>query len=158
MKKFLLLSFLAITFSTGFAQTGTSGATVKIASRLDSLGYPVYGTIYKIDKQADFYIIASDNKPIQCNMLRVYAYYKDFLNGSPENNYWVYQGKFDFNITPYYKSYSIFMNAHKIGKYKIAVSGYLNNTFLKDFGRVDFDVRNDLDILDLDFLGSLFGE
>lgn len=151
MKKFILLSFLALSVSLVSAQGRSNGATVKIASHIDSLNYTVYGNIYLLGEETDFYVIANDVKPIQCNKLRVYTYFKDRANGKAENSYWVYQGSFDFEITPYYQSYSLNLKAYSTGDYKVAVSGYMNNAYLKDFGSTTFTVKNDNDILDYSF-------
>lgn len=151
MKKIAVLSFfIAATFALA-AQSSTNNATIKIAYGLDSLNYPKYGDIYLMDGETDFYVVAEDVKPIQCNKLKVYAYYKDLVNGTKGNDYWVYQGAFDFSIVPYYKSYSLSLKAYKVGEYKVAVSGYMNNSYFKNFGSKTFTVKDGNSDFDLDY-------
>lgn len=142
MKKFILLSFLALSVSLVSAQDEGNTATIKVAYGLDSLNYPQYGDVYLMDGESDFYIIAEDVAPIQCNKLKLYAYYKDLTNGLKANDYWVYQGVFDFTIVPYYKSYSLNLKAYKMGEYKMVVSGYTNDTYTKNFGVETFTIKD----------------
>lgn len=160
MKKLIFIIVIALSAVCATAQTSTGKTSLSIASGLDSLNYPIYDNIYKMDKYADFYVIPAYNKPIQCNMMRVYTYYRDYTNGKKANNYWVYQGYFDFTVYPYYMKYSLPMKAFKVGQYKVAVSGYLNGTYQKDFGTTTFSVKNytGLTGLDLQFLDELFDD
>lgn len=140
MKKIILLSFFVAIGFVGIAQS--NNATLKVAKGLNKLNYPQYGDIYLFGKETDFYVVAEDVTPIQCNKLVVYAYFKDYINGDKANSYWVYQGSFDFSITPLYKSYSLNLKAYKVGQYKVSVSGYRNGTFTKSFGSKMFSVKS----------------
>lgn len=147
MKKITLLSFFIAVSVCGIAQSNNN-ATLKIAKSLNKLNYPQYGDIYLFGKETDFYVVAEDVVPIQCNKLVVYAYYKDYINGSKANDYWVFQGNFDFSITPHYKSYSLNLKAYKVGQYKVMVSGYTNGTYTKYFGIKTFRVKSSSGLYD----------
>lgn len=142
MKKYLLLAFVAFTFIAAKAQS-----TVTVAYGLDSLKNPLYGDIFLFDadEKTPFYIIVDDTKPVQCNKLKVKAYYKDMAKGSADNGYWVFQGEFDFPITPNYYGYWIQLNAFSLGDYKMEVSGYMNGSYVKYFGSVAFTVYSEDD-------------
>lgn len=136
MKKLLVLAFVAFTFVAAKAQE------VTVAYALDEESNPLYGDIYILDgyKSTPFYVIVDDVSPINCNKMKVSAYYKDYASGEASKDYWVYQGTFDFPITPYYSGYWMEMTANVTGDYKVEVSGYMNGNYVKYFGVSEFTV------------------
>ena len=145
MKKIVFLLLFAVTALFASAQSNTSKSKVNIAYGLDSLNNPQYGDIFLFGEETPFYIVVSDANPIVCNTLKVTAYFKDKINGKEENDYWVNQGTFDYEITPNYFGYWVKMNAHSVGDYKIEVSGYLNGSYQKYFGYSIFTVFSEDD-------------
>ncbi len=139
MKKLFLLAFAIFSFAALRAQT------VTIASELDSFDNPIYGDVVLFDSEESvpFFIIVDDNKPINCNKFKVKAFFKDYVNGTSENEYWVYQGEFDFPITPQYYGYWMQMNAFTPGNYRMEVYGYMNGTYQKYYGSSDFWVYSE---------------
>ncbi|KAB2913771.1 MAG: hypothetical protein F9K23_16135 [Bacteroidetes bacterium] len=144
MKKILLLAFVVLSFGAIKAQT------VSIASELDSMQNPIYGDVFLFDavESTPFYIIVDDIKPVTCNKMKVKAYFRDYVNGSSDDDYWVYQGEFEYPITPDYYGYWMEMNAFSIGEYKVEVFGYLNNTYQRYFGSSEITVYSEDDYWD----------
>lgn len=144
MKKILLLAFVVLSFGAIKAQT------VSVASGLDSLQNPIYGDVFLFDSEEStpFYIIVDDIKPITCNKMKVKAYFRDYTNGESKDDYWVYQGEFEFPITPDYYGYWMQMNAFTVGEYKVEVSGYLNGSYQRYFGSTEFTVYSEDDYWD----------
>ncbi len=142
MKRILLLAFVAFSFVAAKAQS-----SVTVAYGLDSLSNPLYGDIFLFDSQekTPFYVIVDDKKPINCNKLKVKAFYRDSTNGKKDYDYWVYQGEFEFPITPNYTGYWIQLNAFVIGEYRVEVNGYLNGGYVKYFGARNFGVYSEDD-------------
>lgn len=139
MKKLLVLTVVVFAFVAVKAQE------VTIAYGLDEQDNPLYGDLYIPDgsKSTPFYIIVDDVAPINCNKMKVSAYYKDYVNGKLEQDYWVFQGTFDYPITPYYTGYWMEMTANLTGDYKVEVSGYMNGNYVKYFGVAEFTVLSE---------------
>ena len=145
MKKILLLAFVAFSFVAARAQS-----YVSIASGLDSLDNAVYDDIYLFDgeEKTPFFIIIDDTKPVACNKMKVKAYFRDYTNGKSEDDYWVYQGEFEYTIDPNYYGYWLQMYAFTTGEYKMEVNGYLNGNYQKYFGTAEFSVFSEDDYWD----------
>jgi hypothetical protein len=143
MKKIILFAIFALAMVASKAQ-------VTVAYALDSLDNPLYGDIYLMDddESIPFYIIVDDTKPVTCNKFKVKAYFRDYTNGKKTDDYWIYQGEFEFPITPNFYGYWLQMNAFTVGEYKIEVNGYLNSNYMKYFGSTTFDVYSEDDFWD----------
>lgn len=140
MKKLFLLAFIALSFAAAKSQS-----SVSIGSAVDEEGNVTYDDIYFYEEEVPFYIIVDDVKPISCNKMKVKAWMKDYTAGKSEEDYYVYQGEFEFPIETGYTGYWLEMFAYTPGDYKIEVNGYLNGSFYKYFGQTEFTVYDGYD-------------
>jgi hypothetical protein len=140
MKKLFLLAFIALSFVAAKSQS-----SVSVGSSVDEEGNVTFDEIYFFDEEVPFYIIVDDTKPITCNKMKVKAWMKDYISGAKEDEYYVYQGEFEFPIDGGYTGYWLEMFAYTPGEYKLEVNGYLNGSFYKYFGAAEFSVLDGYD-------------